>query len=74
MIIKKGTNLIVKDRRKGTFKGIAKEDFDTEKDEFYPVITKQCVYGMANDWEAGEEIPCRKGISKILIDEENTKE
>lgn len=71
MKIKKGQQFKVRDRRKGTFRGVALRDFDTETDEFYPVATLEYVAGMANDWEPGEEIPCRRGISEI-IEEETT--
>lgn len=37
MIIKKGTKLRVEHQRKGQFYGEAYEDFDTEKDEWYPI-------------------------------------
>lgn len=67
MIIKAGTKLYVMDRRKGNFYGVAEKDFDTEKDEFYPIITSEYVAGMANDWEPGERIPCRKGISTVFV-------
>ena len=70
MFIKKDTKLIVNDKRKGTFKAIATRDFDTETEEFYPVVTQQAVSGMVNEWLPGESIPCRKGISAIRIDEE----
>lgn len=70
MIIKAGTKIFIKDRRKGNFHGIAEKDFDTEKDEFYPIITSEFVEGMANDWEAGERIPCRKGISTVYVEDE----
>ena len=68
MIIKKGQTFIVKDRRKGTFEGTAIEDFDTEKDEFYPVKTLEFVGGMANEWKPGERIPCRRGIAIIVLE------
>ena len=68
MIIKKGQTFTVHDRRKGIFRGIATKDFDTEKDEFYPVATLECVRGLANDWEPGEAIPCRNGISTINLE------
>ncbi len=68
MIIKKGQTFTVQDRRKGAFKGVAIADFDTEKDEFYPVATLEYVAGVANDWEPGEAIPCRRGISTIVLE------
>ena len=45
--------------RKGGFKAVAVRDFDTSAVEFWPVATLVEVRGMANDFEPGEEIPCR---------------
>lgn len=68
MKIKAGTKLLVKDRRKGDFLGVAEKDFDTEHDEFFPVILDQdYLIGMANVWEMGERVPCRKDISFVEI-------
>lgn len=69
MKVFKGQEFTVKDRRKGTFRGVALQDFDMDVDEFYPVATLEHVSGMANDWEAGEAIPCRRSISTIVLDE-----
>lgn len=60
---------MVKDRRKGSFKAVAIRDFDTEADEFYPIATEEFVSGMSTDWEPGEEIPARRGISTVEIRE-----
>ena len=65
MLIKKGEMVIVKDSRKGTFHARAYETFDTEEKEFYPLITLETVYGIANYWENGDKIPVRKGLCKI---------
>ena len=65
MRIEKGKRLIVRDRRKGRFEAEALRDFDTE-DEFYPVTPLQKVVGLTNEWEYGDEIPCRKGIAYII--------
>ena len=65
MKVKKGTILIINHKRKGTFKGIARDDFDTEVDEFYPIVAGDFVCGMASDWEEGEEIPCRNSLCNI---------
>lgn len=67
MLVKKGTKLRVAHKRKGTFTGYAAEDFDTETTEFYPIKTAQFVSGMANDWEAGESVPCRNTLCTIAI-------
>lgn len=67
MFIKKGQKLNIQGGRgKGNYKGEAIADFDTEKDEWYPVKTLEYVYGCRNDWSAGDKIPCRNGIDKIL--------
>ena len=67
MKIKKGTRIIVSDIRKGVYHAIAGDDFDTEKNEFYPVIAAQTVHGLVNDWFAGDHVPCRKSLAKIEI-------
>lgn len=66
MIIKKGTGVTVKNARLGVFDGIAKRDFDTETEEFYPIVTAQIVYGMVTTWLPGEEVPCRNSLCKIV--------
>lgn len=71
MFIKKGTKLTVQDNRKGTFQATAAKDFDTETDEFYPILTQEYVCGLANEWYPGEKIPCRKGISRIIVEQED---
>ena len=71
MIIKKDTIVQVKSSRKGDYKAIALADFDTEKDEWYPVALAEAkaIVGMSNIWIAGDEVPCRRGMSRIeLID------
>lgn len=65
MIIKAGTKLTVKHRRKGTFEGVAAKDFDTEMSEFYPIITSEYVGGMANEWYPGDNIECRNTLCEI---------
>lgn len=67
MKIEKGTNLIISDRRKGTYRGTAKRDFDT-KDEWYPMIAQEHVSGMSTDWYPGDEIPCRSCFCKIEVE------
>ena len=68
MKIRKGTILIVKHSRKGKFFGKAFKDFDTEKDEWYPIVVaqKENVGGLNNEWKNGEEIPCRKGLCSVV--------
>lgn len=61
--------LKIKHVRKGTFNAIAVEDFDTDTEEFYPVVlaTDEFVSGAANDWNEGENIPCRGDLCKVEI-------
>ena len=74
MKISKGQRLIVRDSRKGKYKGIATKDFDTEADEWYGVAAQEIVYGMANVWDIGEKVPCRRGQATIAIDESAEQE
>jgi hypothetical protein len=71
MNIKKGTKLTVYHDRKGVFNAIADKDFDTEKDEWYPVIIDNTpVNGVFTEtrWEDGAPIPCRKMYcSKVAV-------
>jgi len=71
MKIKKGQKLIVKHSRKGTFNGIAMKTFDIKKEEFYPIALDQekTLHGasMLNDWEKGEEVPCRDCLCKLKL-------
>ena len=69
MIIKKGTVLDVTHSRSGKWRGIAAKNFDTIKDEWYPILLHQedDVNGLNTDWEKGEEMPARKGLCKIKI-------
>lgn len=67
MIIRKGTKLEIRDRRKGRFYAIANADFDTN-DEWYDVILEQdYLEGLANDWVRGEHVPARNGISEVRV-------
>ena len=66
MYFKTGEKVLVKDRRKGIFKGIVAYDFDTDKDEWYQITLDQpSLLGMVNEWIEGEHVPCRKGISFV---------
>ena len=66
MKIKKGQKLTVIDSRKGTYNGVAKEDFDTD-DEWYSVAVDQdeSICGLNNEWFKGDSIPCRNGLATI---------
>ena len=70
MKIKQGEKINVWHKRKGFFEAIAKRDFDTETETFYPLILAQTskdktVFGLSEQWENGEEIPCRKDLCRI---------
>lgn len=59
--------LILNHQRKGRICVIASEDFDTEEETFYPVqVALGIVKGLNTEWEAGEDIPCRKTLCKIV--------
>lgn len=59
MLIKKGQLIKIKHSRHGTFSAQAIEDFDTEKAEFWPIITKEYVDGATVEWVPEEPISCR---------------
>ena len=69
MIIKKGTKLYVKHQRKGRFYGEAYEDFDTEKDEWYPIQAAEHIEGESSYWTPGEEVPCRNILTEVSLAE-----
>jgi len=67
--IKKGQIVEVRHTRKGTFTGKATRDFDTEKEEWYPIaVYHDFVKGMAmfTAWGNGDEIPCRNTQCTII--------
>ena len=66
MNIKKGTKLKVADKRKGTFIGVAIRDFNTEKEEFYPIaLDQEVLHGLSRNWLKGDEVPCRNTLCKL---------
>ena len=67
MKIKKGTSLKISHTRKGQFYGIAYEDFDTTKEEFYPIKVAQikAIQGANTEWNVLDKIPCRGKFCKI---------
>jgi len=71
MEIKKDTIIKVNHSRKGVFYAVAERDFDTEKEDFYPVKVAKTqmdsVKGMDVEWEIGESIPCRGEFCKIEL-------
>lgn len=89
MKIKKGDLLEIIHTRKGNFMAFAKRDFDTEKEEFFPVILAKgspakIGIGTAGalglglpkyEWEKGDEIPCRASfvLSLKRVNQETIK-
>lgn len=73
-LIKKGTLLLVKHSRKGTFYGRVKRDFSI-KEEWYPIVSDEIrsIDGLNTEWEYGEEVPCRNSLCKIEIVQEISK-
>ncbi len=67
MKITKDSLLEVQHCRKGRFTAIATRDFDTEDETFYPVKTTKKVRGYVNEWEPGEEIPCRDCLCTVKV-------
>ncbi|MCP6727382.1 MAG: hypothetical protein KJI69_05235 [Patescibacteria group bacterium] len=67
MKIKKGTILDVNHSRSGKWRGIATKDFDTVKDEWYPLALYQetTVHGLNTSWEVGEEMPARRSLCTV---------
>lgn len=53
MLIKKGTSLKVYHSRRGLFLGVATKDFDTKKEEWFPITSK------------GKEVPCRASLCTL---------
>ena len=49
--------------------GIARENFDTETVEFYPINLAQRkeIQGMRRVFAEGEEMPCRNTLCKIKL-------
>ncbi len=70
MKIKKDQKVTIRSRRKGVYKAIAVRDFDTETDEYYPVATLERVRGLTQIWKKGDLIPCRRGLSVVVVDDE----
>lgn len=78
MKVKKGTKLTVLHARKGTFKGIAAEDFDTkgDPDDFLPIAVDQDVLlGAVNYWPEGNVPPLKRSLTKVRVrkDDSNTE-
>jgi len=71
MLIKQATLLKVEHDRKGTFTGIAMEDFDTENVEFYPIALAQQeeINGVKTPgkWQQGDIIPCRNTLCTLEV-------
>lgn len=69
MKIKKGTLVFVNHSRSGKWHGIATKDFDTVKDEWYPLASaeKRSIDGLNTQWFEGEDVPARRGLCKIEV-------
>ena len=66
-----GDKVVVRDNRKGTFKGTVTKTFDSEHDEWYSISLRQDVLeGVSTYWTSGDHIPCRRGISRVELDKE----
>lgn len=66
-----GDKVVVRDNRKGTFRGTVTKAFDSEQDEWYSISLRQdCLEGMSTRWENGDSVPCRRGISRVELDKE----
>lgn len=69
MEIKKGQLVFVKHERKGNFYAKAIKDFNTEEEEFYPIVSaeQRNIGGLNTEWVTGEKIPCRNSLCSIEI-------
>ena len=76
MEVQKGDLLNIRHSRKGFFKAVATQAFDTDEEEFYPIVLApdQYVKGMADDWVSGEKISCRKSLVTLILIEEVLEE
>ena len=69
MKLSKNTIVAVYHKRLGRFTGIVSSDFDTDKEEFYPIKLYQFepIYGLSNVFERGDDIPCRNSFVEIIV-------
>ncbi len=69
MLIKKGQLVEVCHVRKGNFRAIAREGFDTETADSFPlaVAPQVTVPGRGTVWEEGDRIPCKKSLCSIKL-------
>ncbi len=69
MLIKKGQLVEVKHNRKGKFKAIAQEDFDSSVADAFPLALAidQAVNGFSATWLEGDVIPCRASLCSIKV-------
>lgn len=66
MKIKKDEKLLIDDSRKGIYIVVADRDFDTEEEEWFPVVLfSTFVNGLNTSWYKGDKIPCRKSLVKF---------
>lgn len=71
MEITKGQRIQVHHLRKGVFDAVAQRDFNTDSEEWYPLALARGNFvrglSVATYWEAGDEIPCRKSLSTLIL-------
>lgn len=69
MILKKNEIVNVKHKRLGDFTGIVARDFDTDKEEFYPINLAQDdpVYGISHTFSKGDSMPCRNILTELIV-------
>lgn len=69
MKVKKGTLLQVNHSRSGKWKAKAYKDFDTEKDEWYPLVLVEgeVAQDLTQVWINGQKPPARKGLCRVKV-------
>lgn len=71
MIVKKGDRLQVHHSRSGTWYGIAERDFDTDKEEWYPIVLNQD--DVRGKWFRGDNMPARNTLCTVKVLSHETK-
>lgn len=68
MQVSKGDILRVQHRRKGVFLGKAMKDFDTEVDEFYPIVLEENrLDGMNTVYFKGDPVECMNIFCEVRV-------
>lgn len=67
MEIKKDQTFTVQHKKKGVFKAVALQDFETKTYEYYPIAVLETVIGFTQVWKKGDPIPCRRGLCRIIL-------